>query len=362
MRREAESDVARAGGDEETDEFKALPFPGDDLAFRVAGSADRQWFFKSGRQSAQDIVSILGVVGSRPDAHERILDFGCGCGRVLPWLKGIADSSALYGIDIDAAAIEWARAHLPYADVRVNQAVPPTDFPDAFFDLVYCHSVFTHLDEGYQDEWLGELGRVVKPGGLLLVSVNGEHAFRQLEDAWRAAGSDPKPLRASRDDAGMLYIADDQWTGGPFPDFYHTTFHTAPYIFAHWSRYFRIRAYVPQGALSFQDCVLLERVDAQILETVSAATQAWNDGAIAHLAQLLERGPGFDYPRRFGGLSTFARKVVLRILRHYSSYQREVHAAVLDALRGLDGDNHVLRERIRQQDGRIRQRQKQRER
>jgi SAM-dependent methyltransferase len=129
-----------------------------------------------------------------------------------------------------------------------------------FFDLIHCHSVFTHIDETFQDAWLGELQRIVKPDGLLLLSVAGDYAFQHFEDSWRKVGADPSTYRAIREREGLLYIAEDQWTGGPFPDFYHSAFHTPSYIFAHWSRYFRIRAYVPQGSLAFQDYVLLERV------------------------------------------------------------------------------------------------------
>ena len=39
-----------------------------------------------------------------------------------------------------------------------------------------------------------------------------------------------------------------------------STVHATAYLFAHWSRWFRIRAYVPRGALDYQDLVLLERV------------------------------------------------------------------------------------------------------
>jgi SAM-dependent methyltransferase len=240
---------------------QSLPFPGEDLAFRVAGTSDRAWFFGSGRRSAEDISSILAMARSRMQDHARILDFGCGCGRILLWLKNIAGTSTLYGIDIDSAAIAWAQENLPYARVAVNNPLPPTEFPDGFFDFVYSQSVFTHIDEAYQDAWLGELRRIVKLGGLLLLSVNGEHGFQQLEEAWRAQGVDPGSLRASLDRDGLLYIKDDSWTGGPFPDFYHSTFHTPAYVFAHWSRYFKVRAYIPQGSLAFQDFVLLERVE-----------------------------------------------------------------------------------------------------
>lgn len=348
VRDEAES---RTGGSDGGggEAYQGLPFPGDDLAFRVAGTADRTWFFSSGRQSANDLLAMLAVVGKQLHECERILDFGCGCGRILLWLKDVANKSSLFGTDIDATAIEWAHRNLSYVEFRVNQPLPPLDFPDAFFDFVYCHSVFTHIDEMYQDRWLAELRRVVKPTGLVLLSVNGEHAFQKLEEAWSAKGADPSSLRATRDSLGLLHMRDDQWVGGPFPDFYHSTFHTPAYVFAHWSRFFRIRAYVPQGSLAHQDFVLLEPTDV----LPSRPTRSSVDDPIGRVARLLARGPNRDHPRRFGVATTLARKAVLRILRYYSANQRELHGAVLDALRDLDRDRRDLKEVVRQQGERI---------
>ena len=63
------------------------------------------------------------------------------------------------------------------------------DFPDAYFDLIFNHSVFTHLDENYQDAWLAELERVTKPGGVLVLSVSGQHPFSELEKRGRTRES-----------------------------------------------------------------------------------------------------------------------------------------------------------------------------
>ncbi len=149
------------------------------------------------------------MVGSRLQDCERILDFGCGCGRVLLWLKDLAGTTALYGSDIDATAIEWAREHLPYVTfTRQQPDCPRPEFPDAFFDFVYCQSVFTHIDETYQDAWLAELQRIVKPGGRLLLSVNGEQSFQQLEKTRQSQGLPSSALRAARDMKGLLFITE----------------------------------------------------------------------------------------------------------------------------------------------------------
>ena len=336
-----------------TRDVERHPFPGRDLAFRVAGTADREWFFKSGKQTAEDIANGLSVAGVRLQDCARILDFGCGCGRVLLWLKDVAGSTELYGTDIDSTAIEWARGHIPHVTFTVNNGLPPTEFPDAFFDFVYSQSVFTHLDEAYQDAWLAELQRIVKPGGRLLLSVNGEHSFGHFESTRRKDGTDSSALRALRDMKGILYIADDQWTGGPFPDFYHSTFHTAAYVLAHWSRYFKIRAYIPQGSIAFQDFVLLDRLDPAALEDIPRGHSLGTNETTLSVAQVLARGPRVDYPGRLGGFWTFAWKVLKRVLRQHSKHEHDVHVAMLAALRGLNKTDEELLEAIRRQEERV---------
>ena len=231
-------------------------WPGDDLVARVTGTTDRSWFYESGRRSVTDIEAVLALSRRDFSSFTSILDFGCGCGRILLWLGELAKSSALHGVDIDEKAVRWAQQNLPYASVKVNQPSPPLDYEDGFFDLVYNHSVFSHLDEELQDRWLSELRRVTRPGGWLILSVHGEHAFAEFERTHTDVGSD---LQRAFQNRGIAHLRDDGWVGGPFPDFYHTTFHASWYIFEHWSRWFQIRGYVPRGSLDYQDFVLLQR-------------------------------------------------------------------------------------------------------
>ena len=235
-----------------------IPVPHAELIWRVAGSEDVSHFVRSGRQSVVDIARALAIRGERLESQRRILDFGCGCGRILLWLEALGQRADLYGVDIDGEAIEWAREHVPYASLLRNEGSPPLDFPAGFFDLIYNHSVFTHLDAAYQDDWLAELARITRPGGFVLLTVNGEYAFAEFERTWRDAGADPSAHRETLRDEGLLYIADDSWVGGPFPDFYHSTFHAPWYVFAHWSSFFDICAYITRGALGHQDQVLLQ--------------------------------------------------------------------------------------------------------
>ncbi len=329
-----------------------MPWPGEELTSRVTGVTDRKWFFETGQRSVADTQAVLSLLGKGMDSYETILDFGCGCGRMLLWLEEVGAKSSLHGVDIDERAIRWVDENIPYVTAKVNQPLPPLDYPDGYFDLVYNHSVFTHIDEQYQDLWLAELRRVTKPGANLLLSVHGENAFFEYEAASRNAGGNPQLVRDQLASEGIAFIREDPWVGSPFPDFYHTTFHAPWYVFEHWSRYFDIKAYVPRGSLNHQDLILLERpadgavrgepvspgrLAPQAVAPVAApAPRTGASEAIERAAAELETGLDIDSPTSKGAAAKLARSGVLRVLRHYTEHQRRFQRAVVDALRQLD--------------------------
>jgi SAM-dependent methyltransferase len=329
------------------------PIPYAELQQRVAGDDDSVRFHKYGRQSALDFEAVLASVDRTFDSFPRILDFGCGCGRILLWLEELASRCSVYGTDIDQAAVRWASEHIPYATVSRNQPDPPLEYADAFFDLVYCHSVFTHIDENYQDRWLAELQRITKPGGLVILSVHGEYVFHQVAQDLRRLGQDPSEWQAILEEQGICFRANDAFVGGPFPDFYHSTFHTPWYVFAHWGQYFRVRSYMPRRGLDYQDYILLERMapDAGFVPplvprsaSVPAAPQLSATGdamagagpsALVRAEALLARGVDIDAPTRYGSMGRMARRLVLRVLRHQTVFRYELDRAMLDAVRSV---------------------------
>lgn len=226
------------------------PLPPARLRFRVHGLADRQSFLRVGQTCADDLKSALRHTGIAFDSFIDILDFGCGCGRVLRYLHNPSVPQKFCGSDIDPESIEWCQRNLPFAIFKANEPNPPLPFGPKQFDFIYAISVFTHLDVDHQFAWLNELKRVARPGAIIFATTHGSHTHSSLgaQDRERLA------------DKGFLFSV---WTTGFFkadglPDFYQTAYHTEEYIRSNWSGVFRVRSYIERGINSHQDLVVLQ--------------------------------------------------------------------------------------------------------
>src|SRR5207249_951626 len=81
---------------------------------------------------------------------------------------------------------EWCAENLPFGCFAVNALESPLDYDMESFDAAYALSVFTHLPLRLQSHWMNELRRVLKPGGLLVLSLHGDALYGRLSRAERA--------------------------------------------------------------------------------------------------------------------------------------------------------------------------------
>lgn len=166
----ARSELSRRGAHE----ADGLPLPPARLRTQIGPlHADADFFLASGRHNADLVRELLREHGSSVEELGALLDWGCGCGRVLRHWADLRDR--VYGCDIDSRMVAWCDEHLPFAEVKVNALSPPLPYGDATFELVHAFSVMTHLSEELQQAWLREVHRVLEPGGFFLFSTLGEY-------------------------------------------------------------------------------------------------------------------------------------------------------------------------------------------
>src|SRR5262249_30862924 len=110
------------------------------------------------------------------------LDFGCGCGRILAgWEHRLLPGTRLYGCDINPDLIAFYRDNIPFAEAWVSLIEPPiARVANASMDFVYAASVFTHVTVLQARARSAEMRRIVKPGGILMISYSGSYYEKLL--------------------------------------------------------------------------------------------------------------------------------------------------------------------------------------
>ncbi len=180
-------------------------------------------YLEVGLACRRDVESLLG-----PDWEwqgKRMLDFGCGAGRFLRNTLDWAEIAEIHGSDLDRPMVEWAAENLcpPIAGIELNGFDPPLAYPDDHFDLVTAFSVFTHLGLNWA-EWLLEVRRVLKPGGLLIASILDEACAETLTE-----------VPYEEDAVGMSIWA---YANPTIP--YVNVLHSHWWLREHWGRAFEI--------------------------------------------------------------------------------------------------------------------------
>jgi SAM-dependent methyltransferase len=115
----------------------------------------------------------------------RVLDAGCGAGRLLGYLRALGGE--VHGVDISPEMVARARLRHPGIDVRVGDLADlPAVISGPFSAILLSANVLDVFDDDRRRALLGEIRGMLAPGGLLLFSSH-NLAHRDLQEAQRAA-------------------------------------------------------------------------------------------------------------------------------------------------------------------------------
>jgi ubiquinone/menaquinone biosynthesis C-methylase UbiE len=133
-------------------------------------------------------LALDAVANARAGGEPRVLDLGCGDGRITAEL-GQAGARAT-GVDPSSVAIERARAAHP--ELEFAEAAADLPFADASFDAVVCLHVLQHVAD--TQRLMSEARRVLAPGGQLAIAVPFHGVFKNLLVALRSFERHHDPL------------------------------------------------------------------------------------------------------------------------------------------------------------------------
>jgi ubiquinone/menaquinone biosynthesis C-methylase UbiE len=203
------------------------------LRVKVAGTADRSAFLAQSTEDAKAIREALGASGKPIEEVKSLLDFGCGCGRVLRQWSSLP-ATDVHGTDYNPRLIAWCRENLLFATFGVNGLAPPLAYEDERFELVIAISVFTHLTADLERRWIAELHRVLAADGRLLVSTRGtawvDHLTQEEQEAYLAGDRVDRYAEAAGSNLMGVFHPIDYVRDRMAPGFVLT--HTEPNAFA----------------------------------------------------------------------------------------------------------------------------------
>ncbi len=158
--------------------------PPEDIRTWVGPFRDAELFIQSGRQTFNDLKTY-----ARLSPSHTVLDAGCGCGRVALHLLDYMDNAGeYYGFDICPEHIDWCtknisqsfpKFHFSHVDARKKLYNPegklslketPLPYQDRMFDVIWAHSLFTHMIFDEMEHYIAEFSRIIKNKGTLYAS------------------------------------------------------------------------------------------------------------------------------------------------------------------------------------------------
>lgn len=252
--------------DEVPDAEQPITIPVPPLALRsITAAPEEDVFLLTGEA---DLAYLLGLyeryVQQRP-TRPRVLDFGCGCGRLTRFLAVDARYEGV-ACDLNPNHVAWCRENIGNVETVVNAPAPPLPFADASIDFAYLLSVFTHLTEAAIMAWLIDLARVMRPGGIVAITTHGYPAIDTIigseihHQMYRIDAAGATDLRNRLAGEGFIHLpyGEDVLKLANVGTDYGNSFIHPDYARRRWSAHLHVVDHLPGGLRGgWQDVFLL---------------------------------------------------------------------------------------------------------
>lgn len=248
-------------------------FPPPDIQRMFVGSVDEH-ALREGYNFYRVVKQCCARYGAAIKPTTRILDFGCGWGRIARFFFKDVRSSNFFGVDVDPDMIALCQDTLPCGTYSVVGAYPPMLFGPESLDAIFAYSVFSHLAEDVALDWIKEFARVLRPGGLVLATTQRRgfldfcaslHAKGPpFESLWHAALADSfVPVEAARrvyDTGGFLFSPTGGGANRP-RSVYGEALIPRSYIQRTYSQFLHLRDWVDNPAELPQALFVLQKLE-----------------------------------------------------------------------------------------------------
>jgi SAM-dependent methyltransferase len=178
-----------------------------------------------------------------------VLDYGCGWGRITRFFVRDLPPERLLGVDCVEPMVRRSISCNPFATFQCVDPLPPTALEPSSVDVVCAFSVFSHLSEEAHLRWLAEFRRLLRPGGVAILTTRPRGFIPELARLGKMAADGSGDLSVgaewfehedewlARYDRGEYCFSPAGGTWAERGDFYGEALIPGAYVWRNWPQY-----------------------------------------------------------------------------------------------------------------------------
>jgi cyclopropane fatty-acyl-phospholipid synthase-like methyltransferase len=244
-----------------------IPFPflvGTGIGY-ASDHVDKAYTLKAGLENSITIDRYWKRHRADRESY-RVLDFGCGTGRLLRYACEFGAGIEVIGCEVNPKAVSWLQSTFP-CEIRAIETAYDLSFITEPLDLIYAWSIFTHFQEEEHLRWLAALTGKLRPGGLLIATFKSTAQIQRMErdQAYRvqslAADRDLETLKREAEGGFAFFECYDEAKSsdhGIDAQTFGQAYVSHEYIRARWSEFGEVLEIGP-AVTGWQDLAVLRR-------------------------------------------------------------------------------------------------------